>query len=291
MSGDEPLRLEAELIVDGRYALGEGPCWDPATESLLWVDIEAMRIHRMATDGGLESIQLERSVGAVAPRAGGGLVAAVADGFALLDAAGGLERLIPVEADRPEQRMNDGKVDRRGRFWAGTMHLEYLPGTGSLYRLDPDGTPERVLGGLALSNGLDWSPDGERMYFIDSLTHCVDVFDVEEPAGRLLDRRPFVEVPESRGLPDGLTVDAQGNVWVCCWDGGVVTAWDPSGTPLGEIRLPTGRVTSCAFGGPALDRLFITTAVGSNPSSPPPAGGIFAASPGTRGRPREAFAG
>lgn len=283
--------LEADLLVDLPCTLGESPCWDGESETLLWVDIEGQRIHRLGGEGDVSTIQLGQLVGAVAPRQGGGLVAAIADGFALLDGGGAVERLIPVDADRPEMRMNDACVDRLGRFWAGTTHVEYVPGAGSLYRLDPDGSVERVLDGLTLSNGLDWSPDGEQMYFVDSLTHQVDVFDVEESAGRLHDRRLFVPVPKGDVLPDGLTVDAEGNVWVAFWNGAAIKAWDPAGLPLAEIRLPVDLVTSCAFGGELLDRLFITTARSADPVRPAPAGGVFAVRPGPRGLPHPAFAG
>jgi sugar lactone lactonase YvrE len=286
-----PSIAAAELTVDCRCELGEGPCWDAATETLLWVDITPGRIHRRGSGSEVETIQLDRTVGAVAPRAGGGLVAAVADGFLLLDGEGGIERHVPVEADLPHHRMNDGKVDRLGRFWAGTTHLEFRPGAGALYRLDPDGAVERVLGDLTLSNGLDYSPGGELLYFIDSLTHRVDVFDLDEPVGRLRNRRTFVSLPEVLGIPDGMTVDAEGNVWVAFWDGGRVRGWDASGSPLGDIPLPTARVTCCAFGGPDLDRLYITTATGTGPALEPPAGALFAARPGSRGQARAAFGG
>jgi sugar lactone lactonase YvrE len=283
--------LDAELVVDLPCALGEGPCWDEASGSLLWVDIEGARIHRLRDDGAVCTIQLTEKVGAVAPRAAGGMIAAVAGGFVLLERDGALERSIPVEADRPDTRMNDARVDRLGRFWAGTTHLEFLPGAGSLYRLDPDGSIEQVLDGLALSNGLDWSPDNQLMYFIDTLTFRVDVFDFDEAGGLPRDRRAFVALPEGEVLPDGLTVDAEGNVWVAFWGGGAVKAWDPSGAQIAEVRLPVPRVTSCAFGGIELDRLYVTTARGSDPPHPPPAGGVFAATPGPRGRPRTPFGG
>jgi len=284
-------RLAADLVVDQGCELGEGPCWDAASNTLLWVDIHGRYIYRLHGDGAVSSIQLEWLVGAVAPRAGGGLVAAVANGFALLDDEGRVERVISVEADLPQHRMNDAKVDRQGRCWAGTLHVDFLPGTGALYRLDPDGTVERVLDGLALANGFDWSDDGETMYVIDSLTRRVDLFDVDKTAGRLYNRRPFVELPDALGLPDGLTLDCEGNVWVACWDGGVVRAWDSDGAAVAEIAVPVARVTSCAFGGSNLDRLYITTAKGTNPPHPRPAGGVFAVDPGVRGRARDPFAG
>ena len=206
--------LEAELLFDQGCLLAECPCWDVSTETLLWVDIEGMRIHRAPIGGTVSTIQLDRTVGAAVPRIAGGLAAAVTDGIMLLDVDGREERFIPIEADLPEHRMNDAKVDRLGRLWAGTLHREFLPGAGALYRIDPDGSVERVLDGIAVSNGLDWSDDGETMYFVDSLTRRVDVLDVDLDAGRVSNRRTLVELDEELGLPDGLTVDAEGNIWV-----------------------------------------------------------------------------
>jgi sugar lactone lactonase YvrE len=274
-------------LLDHRSELAEGPVWDASDGSLLWVDIPAGEVHRhvLGTDE-VATISLGVAVGAVCLRAAGGLVAATARGFSFLDRDGELEREIPVEADLPGNRMNDGKADPQGRFWAGTMALDESPGAGALYRLDPDGSVERILTGVGLSNGLDWSADGATLYFVDSLTGRVDAFDFDAGAGRLGNRRPLVEV--EGGTPDGLTLDADGFLWVALWGGGCVRRYSPEGDAAEEVALPTPGVTSCAFGGTALDTLFVTTDGRRGDGA---GGRLFAAEPGPVGRPPNRFAG
>jgi sugar lactone lactonase YvrE len=284
-------RFRSELLVDLRCELGEGPCWLPDSQTLLWVDIDQGRIHRLPPTGSVETIGFERAVGAVVPRSSGGLVAVLDDGLAFLDDDGAIERHVEIEADLPAHRANDAKVDRQGRLWVGTLHREFLPGRGALYRVDPDGDVEPVLTELSLPNGLDWSNDGETMYLVDSVERRIDVFDFEGRTGQLSNRRPFLELPEEYGLPDGLTVAADDTVWVAYWGGAAVRAWDSGGTPVAKVEVPTPLVTSCAFGGASFERLLITTASGHDPSQPPPAGGVFVADVGARGRPADAFAG
>jgi sugar lactone lactonase YvrE len=268
--------------------LGEGPVWDGGDQALYWVDIPARLVHRMAADGSLATWDVGQPVGAVVPRASGGLVVAVRDGFMTLDpATGELATLAEVEQDNPATRMNDGACDRAGRFFAGTMGFNEEPGLGTLYRLDPDLRVTTLVTGVGISNGIGWSPDDRLMYYIDSHTHQVDVFDYDPATGGIEGRRPFAAVGQGDVVPDGLTVDAEGCVWVAVWGGHAVLRHDPAGQVVQTVEIPAARVSSCAFGGPGLDRLYVTTAAGPGES----AGALFTAEPGVTGQPSYPFRG
>jgi len=233
-------------------------------------------------------IAVGQPIGAIAPSEDGTYVAAARDGFGRLDVtAGTFELLAAVELDDPSTRMNDGKVDPAGRFWAGTMARDERPGAGSLYRFDADGSVTRHLGGLTISNGLDWTADGRTMYFVDSPTQRIDAISFDAAAGALGERRPFAAVDPSLGLPDGLTVDADDHVWVAVWGGWCVLHLDPSGREVGRLAVPAAQPSSVAFGGPDLGDLFITTATEGlqvpDPSQPD-AGSLFVCRPGPQGR-------
>jgi sugar lactone lactonase YvrE len=279
----KPTRVQAPVCT-----LGEGPVWDAGDQALYWVDIPESRVHRIAADGSLSSWDTGQPVGAVVLRASGGLVVAVRDGFLALDPVSGkLTTLAEVERDRPENRMNDGACDRAGRFYAGTMADDERPEAGALYRLDPDLSVTRLRTGVGISNGIGWSPDERLMYYIDSHTHRVDVFDYNPATGAIDGRRPFAAVGQDDVVPDGLTVDADGGVWVAVWGGYAVLHHDPGGQVLEALELPAARVSSCVFGGPDLDRLFITTAAGPGES----AGALFVCEPGVTGQPSHPFRG
>lgn len=245
--------------------LTEGPRWDGHRNELLWVDIVGSRLHRARTGVGpnldeLGPVQFDRFVGAVAPVLTGGYVLAAAGGFLFTDEAGRVIELAQPEAGRRDVRMNDGACDPQGRFWAGTMAHDESPGAGVLYRLELDGTCTAVLSGLTISNGIDWSPDGSTMYLSDSGTGRVDAFDFDGVDGRLSARRTIVEITEPGVAPDGLTVDADGCLWVALWGGGEVRRYSPDGSVLETVALAVQLATSCAFGGPEMTTLFITTA-------------------------------
>jgi sugar lactone lactonase YvrE len=206
------------------------------------------------------TIQFDRPVGAVAPVAGGGYVLAAGSGFLFVDASGAVRELAQPEAGRADVRMNDGACDPRGRFWAGTMAYDETPGAGVLYRLGCDGACVAVLDGLTISNGVGWSPDGTVMYLNDSGTRRLEAFDFDEGSGDISGRRTVVRVTEPGAAPDGLTVDELGDIWVTMWDGGAVCRYSPEGELRSTVRLPVDRPTSCAFGGPDLGTLFITSA-------------------------------
>jgi sugar lactone lactonase YvrE len=225
----------------------------------------------------------------VRPRRGGGAVLAVERGFALEDRDGTLTTLDPVWTDGGV-RMNDGGCDPDGRFWCGSMAYDQAPGAAAMYRLDADGSVHPAFDGVTVSNGLEWSPDGSLAYYADTATHRVDVFDYESGAG-LTGRRPFVEL-DGDERPDGLTVDADGGVWVALNGSGAVRRYRPDGVLDEVVELPTAQVTACTFGGPDLDQLFITTSrEGLAPDDDPVAGSLFRVDPGVRGLPVREFEG
>ncbi|MFI5871468.1 SMP-30/gluconolactonase/LRE family protein [Streptomyces sp. NPDC051445] len=278
-----------EVAVRAEAALGEGPTWDPAGGRLLWLDILGSRLHGYDPSTGRRTVRVtDQHVGAAKPRAGGGLVLNLRDGVGLLDPDGGFRWLHhqPV----PGRRANDAAVAPDGSLWAGTMRYDEAPGGGTLSRLTGDGPAELILDDVAVSNGTGWSPDGTLMYYVDSPTRRVDVF-AHSADGRVSDRRPFVTIEDGAGFPDGLTVDADGCVWVALWDGGAVRRYTPEGELDRVIVLPTPRITACAFGGAGLTDLYITTArVGL--TSPHPVAGSLLVVPGAgKGLPQPAFAG
>jgi sugar lactone lactonase YvrE len=189
-------------------------------------------------------------------------------------------------------RMNDGGCDPQGRFYCGSMAYAETPGAGSLYRLDLDGSVATVLTDVTISNGLTWSIDGSQAYYIDTPTHRVDVFDFDALAGTFSNRRPLVEIDAALGSPDGLTIDAEGNIWVALWAGGAVHRYSPDGVLTDVVAIPASQVTACAFGGPSLDRLYITTSRRDiDMTREPHAGALFMTRPDVGGIPVLPFAG
>ncbi|MEU6282146.1 SMP-30/gluconolactonase/LRE family protein [Streptomyces sp. NPDC047028] len=246
-----------EVAVRAEAELGEGPTWDPATGRLVWLDILGMRIHTYDPSSGRRTVRTtEQHIGAAKPRAGGGLVLNLRDGVGLLDPDDTFRWLHhePV----PGRRANDAAVAPDGSLWAGTMRYDEAAGGGTLSRLSGAGDMRTVLPDVTVSNGTGWSPDGRLMYYADTPTRRVDVFDYD--AGGIRNRRPLVEIEEGAGFPDGLTVDADGCVWVALWNGGAVRRYTPDGALDRVVTVPAPLTTACAFGGPALTDLYITTA-------------------------------
>ncbi|MGC0341018.1 SMP-30/gluconolactonase/LRE family protein [Streptomyces sp. SLBN-8D4] len=275
-----------DVAVRAEATLGEGPTWDG--EKLLWIDILGARLHSYDPVSGQRTVRvLDQHIGAVKPRAGGGLVLNLRDGVALLDPDDTFRWLHhePV----PGRRANDAAVAPDGSLWAGTMRYDEAPGGGTLSRVTGDGTHRTVLDDVAVSNGTGWSPDGRLMYYVDSPTRRVDVLDHEN--GHISGRRTLVGIEDGAGFPDGLTVDADGCVWVALWDGGAVRRYTPDGELDRVITLPAPRVTACAFGGPDLTDLYITTArVGL--AAPHPVAGSLLVVPGAgKGVQQPSFAG
>lgn len=287
---------DVELVLDARAELGEAPSWDAATRRLLWVDITPGIVHRFdPATGEDETWHVGTSIGAAVPTDGGRLALATRDGFAILDpATGRAEPIADIGASAVGTMMNDGKVDPAGRFWAGTKDVDGRRPIGSLFRLGAAREAVRVLDGVTISNGLAWSPDGRTMYYIDSATYGIDAFEFVPETGSVSNRRGLVELPRAWGLPDGMTVDAQGLLWVAFWGGSAVRRLSPRGDLVEVVELPVSQVTSCAFGGSALDELFVTSARDGVPedqrASQPHAGGVFRLRPGVPGLPERPFA-
>jgi sugar lactone lactonase YvrE len=285
MAGGHP-----RLVLDARAELAEGPSWDAATDTLLWVDILAGRIHVFDPGTGTDrTLELGRPVGAAIPAEDGRILACLQDSIALVDPATGAEQRIAwLEPEVTGNRANDARCDTRGRLWAGTMAFDSAPGAGALYRLDPDG-PTAVIEGTACSNGIAWSPDDRTMYYIDSMAGGVDAHDYDIETGRPSNCRRLFDVPSAGGeLPDGMCVDADGYLWVAIWEGSRVERRAPDGRLDRVVELPVRRVTSCCFAGPALDRLYVTTAR-TEGLEERGAGGLFCLVPGIRGLPTNPF--
>jgi sugar lactone lactonase YvrE len=287
-----------ELILDGKAALGEGAIWDSRRRRLYWVDIAAGDVHLFdPVTGADRSLALGQSVGTVVPSRGGALLVAMHHGFARLDPeSGALTPLCDPERDRPDNRFNDGKCDPAGRFWAGTISMKREQGVCALYRLDADLTVTRMVEGVTNSNGICWSLDAATLYYIDTPTGRVDAFDYDVGTGAIANRRPAIVVPAELGHPDGMTIDAEGMLWVCLWNGWGVSRWNPAtGERIGMLQVPASQVTSCAFGGPDLRDLYITTArkniAETDLTGQPHAGGLFRARPDVRGIPAFEFDG
>ena len=289
--------MNCELALDVKAELGEGPVWDERRQVLLFLDIMRGHIHEFNPATGQDRVvEVGRPVGCLAIAERGDWVVGAKGGFFRVDPKSGRTTLLAsVETDLPGNRMNDGYVDARGRFWAGSMDMAGMRERGSLYRLDTDGSVRRVLTRVSISNGLDWSPDGRTFYFTDLALSRIDQFDFEPNTGTLKNRRPFVEFPTDFGYPDGLIVDADGFLWVGMWEGGSVHRYAPDGRLDLIVPVPASQTTKCAFGGPDLSDLYITTAwIGLDPSAraaQPQAGGLFRLRPGARGRRVNRFGG
>jgi sugar lactone lactonase YvrE len=244
--------------------LGEGIRWDARRDEVLRVDILAGRVFRDRTlaDGDLSPVRrykLGGTVGAIAPVEGDdGWILAADRGFMLLRPDGATRSIAEVAPEGT--RMNDAACDPQGRLWAGTLADDYHPGGGSLFRLDPKGQTEMVLSGLTISNGLGWSPDGNTMYLVDSGPRVIHAFTFDAEQGTISKRRDLVTLTEDVGSPDGMTVDAAGDLWVAVYGGGRVQRYSPDGALRQVLVVPAAQSTSCAFAGPGLNRLYVTTA-------------------------------
>ena len=289
--------LTSRCVLNIGAGLAEGPCWWTERQVLLWVDIEASRIGLFDPQTGRNDfLPLPAHVGAVVPTSVGDLLLATAAGFLRMDPSTGVVTLLSdPELDRPGNRFNDGKCDPWGRFWAGTMAYDFEPQAGALWRLDGDGRITCQRSQLTISNGLAWSQDRRTLYFIDSPTLNVMAFPLTS-AGEIAGEPSIcVQIPEDwDAVPDGMCIDAEGMLWIALFGGGAVTRWDPiSGQLLERLELPCRQVTSCCFGGPNLDQLFVTTARREMDAAAikaePLAGGLFQADVGAEGLPADCF--
>jgi sugar lactone lactonase YvrE len=290
---------EWQVVVAAAAELGERPVWDADAGWLIWVDISTGRLHRYRPGEGDDVIvTLDVTLGAAAPRRGGGYVLAAGGAFRLID-ADGRPTADPIRPPgiTPQAQFNDGACDPAGRFWAGTAARDRRPGGGALYRLDPDGTVAVMIEGVTESNGLGWSPDGATCYFIDSreVPARIRAFAFDADAGTLGPSRDLVVVEPGHGIPDGLVVDEEGCVWVALWGGGAVRRYAPSGELLEHHALPVSQPSCPGFGGKDLGDLYVTSAwedMGEAArAAEPSAGHLFMVRPGVHGEAVARFAG
>ncbi|MGP4016913.1 SMP-30/gluconolactonase/LRE family protein [Saccharopolyspora sp. 5N708] len=266
---------EAQQLTDPCAHHGEGPVWHRDWPGLRWVDMLAGDVLTLdEATGAVRRAHVGSVAAALRPRSVGGAVLALERGFALADDDLTEVRPLPEVWRDPAVRMNEGGCDPDGRFYCGSMSYRSDPGMGKLYRLDADGSVSVVLDAVTISNGLAWSPDGTTAYYVDTPTQCVDAFDYAD--GELRARRHVAHVAPEAGAPDGLTVDADGYLWVALWGGSGVHRYSPTGELVDRIEVPAPKVTACTFGGPDLTDLYITTSqVGTDLEAHPLAGAVF----------------
>lgn len=292
------LLSEARCLWNANALLGEGAVWSSRTGSVYWVDILGRKLHRYRlADREQRTWTFQEEISSLAERRGGaGLAITLRSAYALFDPdTGSLQRLHAPEPDRPANRFNDGKCDRAGRYWAGTMDFAGAQPTGALYRLDANGQCTRQVDGIAIVNGPTWSRDERVLYVASTSTREVFAFDFDAASGELGDRRVWLKLAEEDGYPDGMTTDAADRVWLAHWGAGCVTCHAPSGEELLRVRVPARFTTSCAFGGTSLNTLFITTACGelteAQRKSEPLAGSLFCVETDAVGQAPNLFAG
>ncbi|MDA0654536.1 MAG: SMP-30/gluconolactonase/LRE family protein [Proteobacteria bacterium] len=277
--------------------LGEGPLWSPVDQRLHWVDILAREVHSCAADGARRtSLKVPDTIGCLALRRDGGAIAGLGRAVAYLDLESGAVELVATpEEDAPNNRFNDGKCDRRGRFWAGTMDRALTHPTGTLYRIDDNLRVTAMVSGFVVTNGIGWSPDDRTLYVTDTVNRQILAFDFDRDSGDISGRRVFARIPDSDGFPDGLTVSADGDVWSAHWDGWRITRYAPGGAIRQVIRMPVPRPTSCTFGGSDLRTLYVTSAADGLAddalATAPLSGALFAVPTDTVGIPEARFAG
>ncbi len=287
---------EVRCIWNAGALVGEGPIWDSDADAVYWVDIKAPAIHRYTwATGDKASWPVPEPIGCIARRRRGGFIVGLKSGFAFLDNPNGpIQRIGSPEPNLPSNRLNDGKCDSAGRFWAGTMDDEEKSPTGSLYRLDTEWAWHRADGSYVVTNGPAFSPDGQTIYYTDTVGRTVYAFDLGVD-GTLANKRPFVRCGDGDGYPDGMTTDADGFLRIAHWGGWRVTRFTLDGSVDRILELPVAQVTSCVFGGPDLDRLYITSASygldAEARQAQPLAGGLFEAQVGVRGLPTLLYAG
>jgi sugar lactone lactonase YvrE len=281
--------MHAEQLTAADAFHAEGPVWSESWGGLRWVDMLAGDVLSLDADGAVQRRHLGEVAAVLRPRVGGGAVIAIERGFTLEDADGALTTM-PELWDDLTVRFNEGGCDPDGRFYCGSMGTDKRPGAGTVHRLDAAGGLDAVLTGVTISNGLEWTPDGTGAYYVDSPTRTIERFDYDLQGG-LTGRRRFVATGPD-GMPDGLTVDAEGGVWVAMFGGSAVRRYGPDGELDAVVELPVTNVTACTFGGPGLDTLFITTSREDlAPGEQPAAGALFTARPGVTGRPVRPYAG
>ena len=300
---------EARLAIPAGDAIGEAPVWDEAGQRLLWVDHLKGVIHEATGNSGRgwherRRWSLNRPVAAAIPRIAGGLIVASGREILILTEEGTVRPFASLDVNPSVIRINEAKCDADGHLWVGTLSLEFRP-DATLYRITPEGSVTRVLEGVSLANGFDWSPDHSTFYFIDSLRMSVDEFDFDVARGSLSDRRLRIAIEAGAGAPNGLTVDREGSLWVALTGGAEVRRFSARGELTDRVGISVPGATSCAFGGADCTDLFITSRSGRMPeialslgvrpemmeSSDPEAGALFVCQPPAQGKPAHRFAG
>jgi L-arabinonolactonase len=292
------MALEPRVVIASRNQIGESPIWSSSENSVYWVDVEGKLIQRwQAIDQTVQRWSMGQAIGCIGLRERGGLVGAMQTGFFFLDGSTG--EATPIsdpESDVPDNRFNDGKVDRRGRFWAGTRNFrDHEKASGALYRLDGDLSVHRMEDGLRCPNGMAWSPDDRLMYLCDTWIRRIYVYDFDADDGVPRNRRLFTELAENEGFPDGLTVDADGCIWNAHYNGWRISRYTPNGKSDRIVRMPVQHVTSLTFGGSDFRTLYVTSAClrlnDEQRAAQPTAGHVFALDVQTQGLPEPLFTG
>lgn len=283
-----------ECLADVRAILGEGPSWDIRDNSLLWVDINSPHIFQWSAEAGTQTHLVSQKICSILPRASGGYIGAGYCGLVGMSEDFLITPMAAPESHLPGNRFNDGKIDRSGRFWAGTMDHAEAQASGTLYRIDHDLTCTAIDTGYRVTNGPAFSVDGSIMYHTDSALQSVYAFDVDA-VGNATNRRLFLQFTPDMGYPDGMTVDIENCLWIAFWDGWCIRRFAPDGSLLATIPVPVQKPTSVAFGGSHMDRIFVTSASrdlsDAERAGQPNAGGMFAFSPGVKGIAELPFAG
>lgn len=279
-----------ELVIDSKSELGEGAIWNPKTGEFIWINItgKILNFYNPKT-GNNKEMFTGQMIGTVVPSESGNVIVALQNGIYQFNPETGTKKLIvDPEEDIPDNRFNDGKCDPAGRFWAGTMSTTGKKEAGALYRFDGDGSAHKMIENVSISNGIVWSLNFKNMYYIDTPTQKVMGYDYDNETGEISNPKVAIEIPEKMGSPDGMTIDADGNVWIALWGGSAVGCWNPeTGELIRTIKVPAKNVTSCAFGDDDLGTLYITTArIGTDDNDLkkyPNAGGVFKIKPGVKG--------
>lgn len=288
--------MEAELVVDAKSTLGEGPVWHQEIQKLFWVDIEGKKINCLdPTAGKVETHLFGKMPGALVPIDEQKLLVAFEDGIVVYNwKTQQLSYKNDLGKDTPRIRANDGKCDPNGNFWIGTMHLDLEPKTGTLYSLGEQFNIKVQIEGRTISNGLAWSSDNQTMYYIDTFENCVYAYDFDVKTSEINEKRTIISIDPELGGLDGMCIDHDNKLWIAHWGGHCIRQWDPKfGEILNEIEIPAPHVTSCTFGGPDLNELYITTARSGLSETQlenfPLSGGLFKVKPNTKGLPTSFF--
>lgn len=290
LSCTTPKTKQAELVLDTQSTLGEGALWNYRTGELMWVDIKKEILNSYNPETGYNKEMFTgQMIGTVVPTESGNALVALQQGIYYFDVqTGSKKQLAAPEADLPDNRFNDGKCDPSGRFWAGTISTKGEMEVAALYRFDPDTTIHKMVDKVSISNGIVWTKDKTKMYYIDTPTQKVMAYDYDDATGEISNPEVAVNVPREMGSPDGMSIDENDNLWVALWGGSAVGCWDPlSGELIDKIEVPAKNITSCAFGDEDLGTLYITSAREATSDEElekwPNAGGVFKYRPGVKG--------